>query len=266
MRRNTFLDYYLSDGGRAFLVGQSVLLAAAASVLLTVFGGSDLDLAVARLFFDAAHGTFPWTNAWWLKTVLHDAARTAAALAFLALLAATAAAWLMPRRTRAHEARHTLTFVTAAAVATAATVSAAKHFGGHACPWDIADFGGIAPYRHLLEPHGALPPVHGCFPAAHPLVGYGWLGAAFVLLPCARRLARLATFVALTVGTALGFVQIARGAHFVSHVLWTAWTAWAVNLALLWLYRWIGARAVREASNVENRAPVRDLAGKAPHF
>jgi membrane-associated PAP2 superfamily phosphatase len=27
-------------------------------------------------------------------------------------------------------------------------------------------------------------------------------------------------------------VQVARGAHFASHVLWTAWVAWAVTLAL----------------------------------
>jgi membrane-associated PAP2 superfamily phosphatase len=28
-------------------------------------------------------------------------------------------------------------------------------------------------------------------------------------------------------------VQIARGAHFVSHVLWSAWIVWGVNVALL---------------------------------
>ena len=34
------------------------------------------------------------------------------------------------------------------------------------------------------------------------------------------------------VGFVAGAVQVARGAHFPSHVLWTAWIAWGVTLAL----------------------------------
>ena len=267
MHSNGFLDYYSSAGGRRFLIEQCALLTAAACVLLALFGGSDLDLAVARLFFDAAHGTFPWTNDWWLKTVLHDDARTVAALGLLILVCVTAAAWWLPRLPPVHGARHALMFATAAAIATTATVATAKHLSGHACPWDIADFGGIVPYRHLLEAHGPLPPVRGCFPAAHPLVGFGWLGIGFALFPSARRSARLATLGALAVGTAFGLVQVARGAHFVSHVLWTAWTAWAVSLALLWLYRWRGARAARETSEPDGRAVPAELASRKPaHF
>lgn len=261
MPRSTFLDYYLSDDGRGFLVEQIVLLAAAASVLLAVFGGSDLDLAVARFFFDAAHGTFPLTNDWWLKTVLHDDARAAAAVALLALTAATGAAWWLPERARLREARHALTFMTATALAAAATVAAAKQLSGHACPWDIADFGGVAAYRHLFEPHGSLPQARGCFPAAHPLVGFGWLGVGFALWPSARRWAKRCMLIAVAVGAALGFVQVARGAHFVSHVLWTAWTVWAVNVAVLWICRTLGDRSAHEAHGAEDRAPARTLAG-----
>ncbi len=264
MRRNAFLDYYLSEDGRGFLAEQSALLAAAACVLLAVFCGSDLDLALARVFFDTAHGNFPLTNDWWLKTLLHDDARTAAALALLALIAATAGAWGLPGLARLRAARHALTFVTATAITAAATVAAAKPLSGHACPWDVAAFGGIAAYRHLFEPHGALPPVAGCFPAAHPLAGFGWLGAGFALWPLARRWAKVCALIAVIAGSALGLVQMARGAHFLSHVLWTAWTVWAVNLTLLWIYRGLGARSVYEAHGAHGRAPVRLLEGKAP--
>lgn len=263
MSQNTFLDYYLSKTGRAFLIEQSVLLAVAASALLAVFGG-DLDLAVARLFFDAALGKFPGTNDWWLKSVLHDDARGAATLALLALIATTAAAWWLPRPRRLREARHALTFVMAAAIAAAITVTGAKHLSSHACPWDIVDFGGIAPYRHLFERHGPLPPVAGCFPAAHPLVGFGWLGAAFALRPFTRRWAKLSALLSLATGAAFGFIQMARGAHFLSHVLWTAWTAWAANLTLLWMYRRFGTRSANESRCAADRAPVRLPARRAP--
>jgi membrane-associated PAP2 superfamily phosphatase len=33
------------------------------------------------------------------------------------------------------------------------------------------------------------------------------------------------------IGLGAGAIQVARGAHFASHVLWTAWVAWAVTLA-----------------------------------
>jgi membrane-associated PAP2 superfamily phosphatase len=75
--------------------------------------------------------------------------------------------------------------------------------------------------------------VRGCLPAAHPLTGYGWLGVGFVLYPTARNRARQAWCLAFAAGTACGFVQVARGAHFLSHVLWSAWLVSAVNVAIL---------------------------------
>ena len=38
---------------------------------------------------------------------------------------------------------------------------------------------------------------------------------------------------AFVLGTLFGGVQVARGAHFVSHVLWSAWMAWGINVTLL---------------------------------
>jgi membrane-associated PAP2 superfamily phosphatase len=242
MRSTGLLDFYRGEDGLRFLAQQGALLVAAALVLLALFGSSDLDRIIAHRFFDAALGAFPRTNDWWLKTVLHDGARTAAAVAFLAVLAITALSWLEAPWTFLRKAKHGLALVVTAALAATIAVAACKHMSGHACPWDIVDFGGFARYRHLLAPHGALPPVDGCFPAAHPLVGYGWLGAAFALYPSSRRLAAAATLAALLIGTALGFVQVMRGAHFVSHVLWTAWAVWAVNLALLSLWRSLATR------------------------
>jgi len=85
------------------------------------------------------------------------------------------------------------------------------------------------PPRHVLL---AQPPEHP-FPAAHPLAGYAWLAVGFALYPLARRRAWQAWAAAFAFGTLFGAVQIARGAHFLSHVLWSAWIVWGVNLALL---------------------------------
>jgi membrane-associated PAP2 superfamily phosphatase len=255
-RSPSFLDYYRSDDGLLFLQRQARRLAAMALALLAIFDVTDLDRAITRLFFDAGRGTFPLTNAWWLKIALHDAVRTVGGVAALALLAVAATAWLAPRLRAAHARRHELAFMACAAVLSAAAIVAMKHYSAHACPWDIAEFGGLVPYRELLGRHEALDPIQGCFPAAHPLVGYAWLCVGFALVPSAPHAARHLAWAALTAGTIAGAVQVVRGAHFVSHVLWTAWAVWFVNLVLLSVCRLCGTLALRRARKPNACSPA----------
>ena len=228
-----FLDFYRSCDGRRVLVYQGVTLAASAAALTVGLGDGRLDITIAQWFFDDARRVFPLTNAWLLKTVLHDAARTTSAVAALALLCVTLTSWTARGLEALRAYREELLFASIAALGAAAIVGALKHFSSHACPWDLALFGGSAVYRPLLGVHASAPNVDGCFPAAHPLAGYAWLAVGFALYPLARRRAWQAWCVALALGTLFGGVQVARGAHFLSHVLWSTWVVWAVNVALL---------------------------------
>jgi membrane-associated PAP2 superfamily phosphatase len=229
----TFLDFYRSPEGRRVLLYHAIALAAGAVALTLSLGDGHLDRTIARWFFDDARRIFPLTNQWLLKAVLHDAARTTSAVAALALLGLTVTSWVGAplKAVRAH--REALLYTSIATVASAAIVGALKHFSSHACPWDLAIFGGSAVYHPLLAVHAAAPGIDGCFPAAHPLAGYAWLAVGFALYPVARRRAWQAWAVAFALGTLFGGVQVARGAHFASHVPWSAWIAWGVNVALL---------------------------------
>jgi membrane-associated PAP2 superfamily phosphatase len=260
------LDYYRSRDGRAFLQRQTLVLVGAAVTLCALFGDGRFDLAIARWFFDDARQLFPLANHWLLKNVLHDAARTASAAAALALLGMAAAVCATPPATRLHAYRQELMFAAVASFAAAAIVGALKHFSAHACPWDLVSFGGAAPYHPLLSAPGGAPSVHGCFPAAHPLSGYAWLAAGFSVYPLAPRLARLWWNIAFALGTLFGAVQIARGAHFPSHVLWSAWVVWAVNVALLAACVWLSTRArcVSATPNIALAAPRETLRPRPP--
>jgi len=233
VRPVTFLDFYRSPEGRRVLLYHAIALAAGAVALTSSLGDGHLDLTITRWFFDDARRIFPLTNQWLLKTVLHDAARTTSAVAALALLGLTVTGWVAAplKAIRAH--REALLYTSIATVASAAIVGALKHFSSHACPWDLAMFGGSAAYHPLLAVHAAAPGIDGCFPAAHPLAGYAWLAVGFALYPVARRRAWQAWAVAFALGTLFGGVQVVRGAHFVSHVPWSAWIVWGVNVALL---------------------------------
>lgn len=230
------LDCYRGREGAEFLERQTIVLIGSALALLAVFGDGRLDLAAGRWFFDDTLRTFSLANHWLLKDVLHDAARIVSATAAALLCVTTAAAWVVPPRWRLRAYREELVFVSGALLAATISVGALKHFSAHACPWNLELFGGTATYHALLSTPPANPIPQGCFPAAHPLSGYAWLAVGFALWPQARRLAHRAWQLAFVLGTLFGAVQVARGAHFPSHVLWTAWVTWAVNVGLLTVY------------------------------
>jgi membrane-associated PAP2 superfamily phosphatase len=231
----TFVDFYRSRDGRRVLLYQAAALAASAIALSLSLGDGRLDLTIARWFFDDVRRAFPLTNEWLLKTVLHDGSRVVSAVAAIALLGVAVTSWVarQPRALRTH--REALLYTSIATLVASAIVGLAKHFSSHACPWDLAMFGGSAPYHPLLAAHAAAPGVDGCFPAAHPLAGYAWLAVGFAVYPNAPRRAWQAWAAAFVLGTLFGAVQIVRGAHFLSHVLWTAWIVWGVDVALLGL-------------------------------
>lgn len=106
----------------------------------------------------------------------------------------------------------------------AGIVELLKHYSAHSCPWDLPEYGGNQPEAGR------------CLPAAHPIAGFALLGLYLALRECGQQTtARYAMAAALVIGILAGAVQVVRGAHFPSHVLWTAWVAWAVTLLLAWL-------------------------------
>lgn len=107
----------------------------------------------------------------------------------------------------------------------AALVVTLKHYSPVSCPWDLLEYG------------GTKPDTGRCLPAGHPITGFALFGLALALSQNRARAARYTLAAAVLIGFAAGAVQVARGAHFPSHVLWTAWVAWAITLALAALAR-----------------------------
>ena len=81
-----------------------------------------------------------------------------------------------------------------------------------------------------------------CFPAGHASAAFAYLAGWFVLRrSVARAVAMRWLAAALAAGLLLGLAQQVRGAHYMSHTLWTAWICWTVGLALEGLARWLPA-------------------------
>lgn len=182
------------------------MLAAAAMLILAA---SIFDRALLAPFYDPALRGFPLRDAWLLAVPGHTGLKWAM-VGFWAACLAAGGAW---RRGALYMA------------VIALVVSVLKQYSPYSCPWDLPEYGGLAPQAGR------------CLPAAHPLAGFSLFGLALALRGERPRAAIGVLAAAWLVGLAAGAVQVARGAHFASHVLWTAWLAWAVTLALASLRR-----------------------------
>lgn len=197
-----------------------------ALALLMIWDASRGDLLLARMA-----GTpmgFPWRGNPFLVHVMHEGARNLSWLLVIGLFVAIR--WplgilrKLPTRDRVQLAVTVLASVLA--------VSAIKHFSDTSCPWDLNEFGGVAHYvSHWSWGVGDGGP-GGCFPAGHASAAFAYVGGYFVLRRASARAAFIWLGVAVVAGLLLGFAQQLRGAHYMSHTLWTAWVCWVVGFAI----------------------------------
>jgi membrane-associated PAP2 superfamily phosphatase len=172
---------------------------------------------------------FPLRSHWLLEAVLHGGARIVAWALALALCAGVW--WPMgPLRLLSRAQRVQLAGGVLLSVAVVALLKAANPT---ACPWSLTAYGGVVePVSHWawwITPAGGR---GSCFPAGHASAGFAFVGGWFVFREVAPLLARRWLLVALAAGLVLGLSQQWRGAHFMSHTLWSGWLCWCLAWAL----------------------------------
>jgi membrane-associated PAP2 superfamily phosphatase len=103
---------------------------------------------------------------------------------------------------------------------------AIKRVSLSSCPYELAEFGGLAQYvSHWRWGVADGGPGH-CFPSGHAVSAFGFFGLYFMWRWQAPRRARAMLVAVLLTGLLFGAAQLARGAHYPSHTLWTAWLCW----------------------------------------
>jgi membrane-associated PAP2 superfamily phosphatase len=111
-------------------------------------------------------------------------------------------------------------------------VSSLKHVTRMDCPWDASIYGGPHPYFNLLQarPAGIRP--SGCFPAGQASAGYAWVALYFFFMSVRPAWRRIGLAIGICFGLVLGIAQQLRGAHYLSHDLWTLAISWLVALGV----------------------------------
>lgn len=232
------------------------LLGLAAIALLVAFHLTQVDLRLASAWYDPVHRTWPWRYAWITKYGIHRYLKV-----FEIVLGVLA--WCIAlRANRARDGflgthRRRLWCIAVSFVAVPVVIGLLHRFSPMHCPWDVADFGGHAAYFDLLREPPTGVPIGRCFPAAFVSSGSWLLAAAWLRYPERPRVSIAIGLVALAWAFALGWVQQMRGAHFLSHTLWSLWVSWLVVLSVHYAcgaWREGGQTPVRASVATMNRA------------
>jgi membrane-associated PAP2 superfamily phosphatase len=211
---------------------RSLLLLAFCAVFLIILGRyTTIDLTLADRTFDSTARDFPWRQTWFASVLMHQWIKWILIGVGLLLSLSFVKTFLPKARGQDPVRQSRLGIVVSSFVLVPLTVSLLKSISSQHCPWDLERYGGYAPYLRIFD---ALPAgVHAgqCFPAGHASSGLWLISLAVFWLPHRPRHASAVFLLALVPGLALGWVQQLRGAHFLSHTLWSVWIA--VLLVLL---------------------------------
>lgn len=217
----------------------AVTMAVLAALLLWDLSG--LDLPMARLAGSASG--FALRDNRLFELFLHEIPRLASWVLVIGLLVAIWwPAGFLRRLTRGERVQLALT-----ALASVAVTSVLKSTSHTSCPWDLNEFGGVAHYVSHLSWGQRDGGPGGCFPAGHASAAFAYVGGWFVLR---RKLPRVATIwlvTALVAGLILGLGQQWRGAHYMSHTLWTGWFCWVTGFAIDVAVNWRASRRLQAA-------------------
>jgi membrane-associated PAP2 superfamily phosphatase len=208
---------------------QGLWLLMIGGVLLWVFQTTDIDRQIAHMFFDEQQGLFPLRRTWVFESLLH---RSAKQVTYLAVAAALYVCYLGYRGVLEWLPPRNALLAALGMLLIPLGIATLKEMISRHCPWDMMDFGGYAPYLHLLESPLTTIKAGACFPAGHASTGFLWIVWGVALRPAGLSMARLGLLAGLLLGGVLGVARMAQGAHFLSHTLWSLWFAWALSLGL----------------------------------
>jgi membrane-associated PAP2 superfamily phosphatase len=223
---------------------------AIAAIVLLLLELTDLDMNLARYFYDPAAGDFIGRHSYFLEDILHDRAKQVviafSVFAVIGFICAFFVDKLKPFK------RELGCLVLSLGLATS-FVTPVKVVTAVQCPWSLEQFGGHETYSELLSPRPHTDKPGRCWPGGHAATGFTLFALFFVLRDRRPRLARKAFIFAAALGTVFSISRMMQGAHFFSHNVWTAIFCWLICLGS---YYYILYRPAGKAERVTNTQSV----------
>lgn len=199
-------------------------------LLATVLEFTSIDRHLADALYQYEGGSWSLRHSFLLQTLLHDSAKKIVSVFLIGCLFFSIYRAVIKRPIM------WLNYFVITAITITAGVSTLKHLTHVSCPWDLVIYGGHDLY---IRSFAALPEGVSqgqCFPGGHVSVAYSLLGLYFAAKANHRHYAKWLLLGVLCLGVVFDATQQLRGAHFLSHGLWTLIFALVVNYLMFSLY------------------------------
>jgi membrane-associated PAP2 superfamily phosphatase len=203
--------------------------------------GGKLDLMLIQPW-TGIHGQFPWRYDWFLEKLNHKYVKNLLILCDVSFLALWLASFKIKRL---HAQRWQYAYLFGLLILSTSVVGILKSQSGHACPWNMTEATATGFLWNFNLSHGH------CFPGGHAATGFALMTGFFAFRQTAPKRAYFYLIAGLILGFGMGWAQMMRGAHFLSHNLWTAWVIWCCNVALYPLFY----KRLTSSQTVESEQP-----------
>ena len=190
---------------------------------------SGLDLYLARYFFDPATETWPLKDNFFTAGVLHKGGRDLVLYVMVAILLVFVLSFLS-KRVRPY--RKGAGYMVLGTLLGPAIVALLKHTTHIYTPWNLEIFGGDKPYIRLFDSVPAGLPVGNGFPGGHSSGGFAFVSLFFLFSVYRPRYRYFGLAFGLFLGALFAAAQEMRGAHFLSHDLFSLVICWYAALAV----------------------------------
>ncbi|MFB2651189.1 phosphatase PAP2 family protein [Shewanella seohaensis] len=183
------------------------------------------DMRFASLLFHWQGGVDSWPlrGHWLTENLLHVTGRN---LVILLAVVVVSCIGLSFRIDKLRPYRKGFIYLFCSVLASVVLVRLGKSLTHMTCPWDVLEFGGRMMHSSLFArlPEGAE--FGQCFPGGHSSGGFAWVASYYVLKEYRPAYAKAGLIFGIVLGAVFGFAQELRGAHFLSHDLWSLAIAW----------------------------------------
>jgi membrane-associated PAP2 superfamily phosphatase len=202
--------------------------------LLSILELSSIDLWLADALYTWEGGAWGLKKNWLVYGIMHhDGKQLIYLVGFVALLLAGSSR----KVTALRPFRGSIFYLLICMAIIPTGIAFVKHFSQVPCPWSLVNYGANRIYQHNLSyPLGFGRGEH-CFPSGHASGGYAVLALYFAAYPHVTKNAWRFLLPGILLGTSFGLAQQLRGAHFLSHDLWTAFFCWFLSLLIFSLFR-----------------------------
>ena len=224
---------------RSFWLPHVALPVIAGLLLAFIYPHTNLDAWLIQPFYDTHALVFPLKNDGFLESVMHKGLRNLMIVVSLMMLGF----WIFGLKIwgvvfKSQNGSHwykvyhrQFLWIFIAMVISSSAISVLKRLSMHSCPWDLLAYGGTQPWIPLFSHLPAAAEMGHCFPGGHASGGFALIAIYFGFRDSLPKLANAGLILGLLFGFAMGWGQMMRGAHFMSHNLWTAWISLSIACA-----------------------------------